>query len=108
MRANEFLKEADEKTVTINIPITITIPAGGDPSVSMPTEKEVDPSELDQNPVFVSPLQQELELKKAANGKESDVISDLTQTEITDDEDEIKVIQMQETDELAQLIRLLK
>lgn len=96
MRAREF---------TINVPINIKINGDGDPEIDMPSQDKTDPSELDQNPVFVSPLQQELEMKKAANGKESDVIDDLTQHEISD-EDEIKVIQMHE-DELAHLLRLI-
>jgi hypothetical protein len=99
MRAKEF---------TINVPINIKINGDGDPEIDMPSDEKVDPSELDPNPVFVSPLQQELEMKKAANGKDSDVIDDLTQQEISDDDEEkIKVVQMQETDELLQLLRFL-
>lgn len=73
MRAKEFLRE--EKTVTINIPITITIPSGnGDPQVAMPTQGEgVQPSD----PVNVFPLQQELELMKHDHGKESKVINQI-------------------------------
>jgi hypothetical protein len=44
-------------------------------------EPSKDPSELDQNPVFVPPLQHELELKKAEAGKESPIINKLTQDE---------------------------
>jgi hypothetical protein len=40
-----------------------------------------DPSTLDPNPVFVSPLQQEIELKKAEIGKDSPIIGKLTQDE---------------------------
>ena len=40
-----------------------------------------DPSKLSRNPVFVSPLQQEIELKKAEVGKDSPVIKKLTQDE---------------------------
>ena len=40
-----------------------------------------DPSELDQNPVFVPPLQQQIELQKAEAGKDSPVIQDLLQDE---------------------------
>lgn len=98
MRAKEF---------TINVPINIKINGDGDPEIDMPSDEKVDPSELDPNPVFVSPLQQELEMKKAANGKDSDVIDDLTQQEISDDDEKIKVVQMQETDELLQLLRFL-
>ena len=99
MRAKEF---------TINVPINIKINGDGNPEIDMPGQDDkVDPSELDPNPVFVSPLQQDLEMKKAANGKESDVIDDLTQQEESD-EDEIPVIQMREMDELANILRLLK
>lgn len=67
MRAREF---------TINVPITITINGDDDPVVST---DYTDDSKLQQNPVMVSPQQQELELKKAELGKESPVIDKLTQ-----------------------------
>lgn len=71
MRAREF---------TINVPITVTINGDEDPVVSTPTpQDQEDDTELQQNPVMVSPQQQELELKKAAAGKESPVIDKLTQ-----------------------------
>ena len=41
-------------------------------------QQPVDPSKPLQNPVFVSPLQQELELNKADQGKESPVIDKIT------------------------------
>ena len=41
-----------------------------------------DPSQTNPNPVFVSPLQQEIELKKAEVGKQSPVIKKLTRNEI--------------------------
>ncbi len=66
MRAKEF---------TINVPITITINGDGDPVVSAGDQQA---PELQQNPVMVSPQQQELELKKAELGKESPVIDKLT------------------------------
>ena len=68
MRAKEFI---------INIPINIKINGDGDPEIDMP-DQQTDTSELDQNPVFVSPLQQELELKKAEQGKKTPVINKLT------------------------------
>ncbi len=40
--------------------------------------QSVDPSKPLQNPVFVPPLQQELELAKAEQGKESPVIDKIT------------------------------
>jgi hypothetical protein len=77
MRAKEFLQEDSGKTVTINIPITITIPSGnGDPiigAVADPTNGELPPS-----PVNIFPLQQELELKKREAGKRSTVINQIT------------------------------
>jgi hypothetical protein len=77
MRANEFLQENIGKTITINVPITITIPSGsGDPVVDAGQERNS--PELDANPVMVSPQQQELELAKAAMGKESPVIDKIT------------------------------
>jgi hypothetical protein len=73
MRAREF---------TINVPITIKINGDGDPEIDMPGSNDAkDPSELDDNPVMVPPLQQDIELKKAHAGKDSPVIQDLTQDE---------------------------
>lgn len=73
MRAREFLSESDGKVVTINIPITITIPSGsGDPVVATPPEKE-----LPAQPVNVFPLQQQLELLKHQEGKRSKVLSQI-------------------------------
>jgi hypothetical protein len=75
MRAREFLSESNgDRNVTINIPITITIPnGGGDPVVSAaPTDGELPPQ-----PVNVFPLQQELELRKHQSGKRSKVLSQI-------------------------------
>jgi hypothetical protein len=63
MRAKEF---------TINVPITITINGDDDPVVSAGDQSEPD---LQQNPVMVSPLQQDLELRKAELGKQSPAIA---------------------------------
>lgn len=71
MRAREF---------TINIPINIKINGDGDPEVDVDNNAD---NELDSNPVMVTPQQQDLELKKAALGKKSPVIDNLT----ADDED---------------------
>lgn len=78
MRAREFV---------INVPITIKINGDGDPEIDMPgTEEEPkDPSDLDPNPVMVTPLQQDIELKKAEAGKVSPIIKDLTQDETEHD-----------------------
>jgi hypothetical protein len=70
MRAREF---------TINVPITISISGDEDPVVNAGDQTDQDDTELQQNPVMVSPQQQELELKKAAAGKSSPVIDKLTQ-----------------------------
>lgn len=60
-----------------------------------PKEREVksvnydepkDPQELEQNPIFVPPLQQQIEIQKAQAGKQSPVISDLLQHEEEADE----------------------
>jgi hypothetical protein len=73
MRAREFV---------INVPITIKINGDGDPEIDMAgSEEPKDPQELDPNPTFVPPLQQDIELKKAQAGKSSPVIDDLTQDE---------------------------
>jgi hypothetical protein len=70
MRAREF---------TINVPITISINGDEDPVISTPTQDQEPDQDLQQNPVMVSPQQQELELKKAELGKASPVIDKLTQ-----------------------------
>lgn len=70
MRAKEF---------TINVPITISINGDDDPVISTPNQDQEDDTELQQNPVMVSPQQQELEMKKAELGKTSPVIDKLTQ-----------------------------
>jgi hypothetical protein len=67
--------------ITINIPITIDLD-GAKPRVSVAGKSATDDEDLDQNPVMVSPLQQDLELKKAELGKKSPVIA-----KMTDDED---------------------
>jgi hypothetical protein len=73
MRAREFV---------INVPITIKINGDGDPEIDMDGNDDAkDPQELDLNPTMVPPLQQDIELKKAAAGKSSPVIDDLTQDE---------------------------
>jgi hypothetical protein len=66
--------------ITINIPITIDLD-GAKPRVNV-AGKDAEGDELDQNPVMMNPLQQELELKKAELGKNSPVID-----KIVDDED---------------------
>lgn len=69
MRAKEF---------TINVPITISINGDDEPVINA-GQQDADSDEMDQNPVMVSPLQQQIELQKAQLGKESPVIDQLTQ-----------------------------
>jgi hypothetical protein len=69
--------------ITINIPITIDLD-GVKPRVNVAGKDATDDDEeLDKNPVMISPLQQELELKKAEQGKQSPSID-----KMLDDEDE--------------------
>jgi hypothetical protein len=67
--------------ITINIPITIDLD-GDKPRVNVAGKDATDDDELDKNAVMISPQQQELELKKAEQGKASPVID-----KILDDED---------------------
>lgn len=73
MRAREFV---------INVPITIKINGDGDPELDMGQNQAADPTKLKQDPIMVPPLQQQLELQKADQGKNSPVIADLTQDEV--------------------------
>jgi hypothetical protein len=89
MRAREFLTESEG--ITINIPITISIPADGkgisigangqNHTIAAPKSDE-----LPESPVFVSPLQQELELKKQQGGKSSRVINQILRDDGADSE----------------------
>lgn len=74
--------------ITINIPITIDLD-GDKPRVNVAGKDATDDDEeLDQNPIMVSPLQQDVELKKAELGKNSPVIDKLLDDDdIGDDED---------------------
>lgn len=62
---------------TINIPINIKFNGNGDPEIDMGNTND-DAEELDQDPIFVPPLQQQIELAKAGRGKNSKVIDRLT------------------------------
>lgn len=87
MRAKEFV---------INVPITIKINGDGDPEVDTPIQTtQDDDTELQQNPVMVSPLQQELEIKKAQLGKDSPVIDKITQDHTVGEEppEQIDILQ---------------
>ena len=103
MRATDFITERDIK---VEIPINITIPQdGGDPKVSVADKDKSPGDESEAEKVMVSPLQQEVELAKAAQGKESPVID-----ELTDDDEEVGAEDdvNEETDELAQFKALLE
>jgi hypothetical protein len=88
MRAREFLIE---EGITISIPITITIPGDGkgisigangqNHTIAAPKG-----TELPESPVYVSPLQQELELKKQQGGKASKVINQILRDDGADSE----------------------
>jgi hypothetical protein len=77
MKAREFLSE---RGININIPINITIPGDGeDISVNAgatDAPKNEDGTEMKYS---VSPLQQELELLKAEQGKKSALLDQITQ-----------------------------
>lgn len=77
MRARQFIFENEEsKNVTINIPITITIPAsGGMPCIG--TIAAPAGTDLPEEPVMVPPLQQQIELLKQQGGKQSKVINQI-------------------------------
>jgi hypothetical protein len=77
MRAKEF---------TINVPINIKINGDGEPEIDVAGDEE----ELDDNPVMLSPQQQELELRKAAQGKRSPYINTMTDDDpnVGNDEDD--------------------
>lgn len=72
MRAKEFV---------INIPLTININSEGELSVDQETTTNDDTPTDAENSVMVPPLQQDLEIKKANAGKESQIISDLIKSE---------------------------
>jgi hypothetical protein len=90
MRAREFVSEANGmRNITLNIPITVTIPAdGSDPQVGNIKDEPKDGPLV--NAVMVSPLQQELELAKQQGGKESAVIDQVLSDDgaLSSDEDE--------------------
>lgn len=78
MKAREF---------TINVPINISIAGDGEPEVNVSgNEPAADGYKkedgLDPNPVHVPPLQQDVELRKAEQGKDSVVIDKITQDDV--------------------------
>jgi len=79
MRAREF---------TINVPINIKINGDGDPEIDVDSKNDSENNDnLDQNPVMMSPQQQELELKKSEQGKESPSIDKMLDDDSEGDED---------------------
>ena len=82
MKAREF---------TINVPINIKINGDGDPDIDVGNEPSEDGYKkedgLDPNPVHVPPLQQELELEKSDQGKTSNAISKITQSDVHTEDD---------------------
>lgn len=62
MRAKEFV---------INVPINIKINGDGDPEIDIAGNEVDEPQADDAPPAFISPQQQELELKKKELGKSS-------------------------------------
>jgi hypothetical protein len=93
MRAKEFV-------VNVNVPIRIVLGRDGEPVIDTPEYQSAtaprssdepaapmhkipakNPQELDMNPMFVPPLQQQIEIQKALAGKQSPIIQDLLQDE---------------------------
>ena len=76
MKAREFLSE---RGININIPINITIPGDGE-DISVNAAATDGPKNEDgtEQKYSVSPLQQELELKKAEQGKSSALLDQIT------------------------------
>ena len=102
MRAREILAENEgSRNVTINIPITITIPnGGGDPVVATAPTGD---GELPPEPVFVSPLQQQLELEKHKSGKRSAVLNQILDDKgaFSEDNDRTEFDIVEDFEELA-------
>lgn len=72
------IPEIEDEDIEMVAPPAVSLPPRAmKKNLKMPK----DPSKPDPNPVFVSPLQQEIELKKAEVGKESPIIGKLTQDE---------------------------
>lgn len=68
MRAAEFLRTLADMIDALD-------------SKPSPEDAPKDPAELDPNPTMVPPLQQQLELDKAEQGKDSPIIQKLTRSE---------------------------
>jgi hypothetical protein len=90
--------------ITINIPIKIDLD-GAEPKVNV-AGKDATDDDIENNPVMVSPQQQELELKKAEQGKDSPVIDKMLDDEDTGSEEETD--QDDNVDNLKTLAGLVK
>ena len=73
------IPEIEDEEVEMVTPPAVSLPPK--PVMKKKPSMPKDPSKPDPDPVFVSPLQQEIELKKAEVGKESPIIGKLTQDE---------------------------
>lgn len=76
MRAKEFV---------INVPINIKINGDGEPEIDMPGSKADNAPDDNEQPAMMTPQEQELELKKAELGKESEFIDQLLDEPDVDD-----------------------
>ena len=74
MKAREFLSE---RGININIPINITIPGDGE-DISVNAGDGPKNDDGTEQKYSVSPLQQELELLKAEQGKKSALLDQIT------------------------------
>lgn len=107
MKSIEFLREdqpdSKNKSATINIPITITLPiGGGEPIIDTSSENEDD----DEQPVMVPPLQQHIELQKQQSGKQSKVVNQLVADEedTSEQEDPKEVFNLSESQDYKKLL----
>ena len=81
-----------DEVININIPITIDLDGEGKPKVSVAGKDATDDpndtnGDMQQNPVMVPPMQQELEIRKAEIGKESPIITKLASNKEEGDEE---------------------
>ena len=103
MRAFEFLREEEvvgqgeasftmpgtDKEVTITVPVTVNIPAGSGGGGSGANDTIAAPAtdELPDEPLYISPMQQQLELLKQQGGKQSTVINQIVKSDNGPDTD---------------------
>lgn len=105
MRAFEFLREEEvsaegqasfkmpgtDKEVTITVPVTVNMPAGsgggGGGGGANDTIAAPAGDEMPDEPLFISPMQQQLELLKQQGGKQSAVINQIVRSDNGPDTD---------------------